>query len=408
MPVRTLLFDLDDTLLGNSLDTFLPAYITSLAAHLAGTLRVPPQTLANELVAGAQAMFANVDPGRTLEQAFADHFYPATHLQPESVLPRIESYYADEFGALRSGTTEIPEARAMMQWAFHSGLEVAIATNAFFPRSAVLQRLHWAGIGIGEFPYSLVTTYEFMHFAKPRPEYFAETLTWLDRRADEALVIGNDWSQDMAPAQAIGLNSYWIAPRTAQPPSEDYSLLAGQGTLADFFKWARDSNCLDSLPAHPATPRAVRAQQAASLAVLQTVAAGLTEKQWRRRPADDEWSATEIMCHLRDVEVEVNQPRLIRIVADSNPFISAVDSDPWAVERHYQTQSGPEALAAFADARRATLSMLDLLSPADWERPARHAIFGPTTAQELLTFTNEHDRLHLRQMRENLKPEVGG
>ncbi len=400
MPVRALLFDLDDTLLGNSLDTFLPAYITSLAAHLADL--VPPQTLANELAAGAQAMFTNGGPGRTLEQAFADHFYPAVNLRPEAVKPRIESFYADKFGALRSKTTVIPEARTMMQWAFDAGLEVAIATNAFFPRSAVLQRLEWAGVGIGEFPYSLVTTYEFMHFAKPHPEYFAEMLAWLDRRPDEVLMIGNDWPQDIAPAHAMGLNAFWIAPRAARPPAGAYSQLAGQGTLADFFKWARDSNCLDSLPSHPATPRSVRAQQAASLAVLQTTAASLTEKQWRRRPADNEWSATEIMCHLRDVEVEVNQPRLMRIVEESNPFISAVDSDPWAVARNYNAQSGPEALAAFAEARRATLSTLDQLSPADWERPARHALFGPTTAQELLSFTNEHDRLHLRQIRENL------
>lgn len=402
MPVRTLLFDLDDTLLVNSLDTFLPAYITSLATHLADTLRVPPQTLANELAAGAQAMFANADPGRTLEQAFADHFYPAIHLRPETIQPRIESYYADKFGALRRGTTRIPEARTMMRWAFDSGLEVAIATNAFFPRSAVLQRLDWAGVGIGEFPYSLVTTYEFMHFAKPRPEYFAEMLSWLDRRPDEVLMIGNDWSQDIAPAHALGINTYWIAPRTARPPAGGVSLLAGQGTLAEFFQWARDSNCLDSLPTHPATPRSVRAQQAAFLAVLQTVAAGLTKQQWRRRPAEDAWSITEIVCHLRDVEVEVNHPRLMRIIEESNPFISAVDSDPWATTRQYQTQSGPEALAVFADARRATLALLDQFSSADWVRPARHALFGPTTAQELLTFTNEHDRLHLRQMRGNL------
>ncbi len=400
MPVRTLLFDLDDTLLGNNLDTFLPAYITSLAAHLADLL--PPQTLANELTAGAQAMFANVDPGRTLEQAFADHFYPAVNLRPEAVKPRIASFYAEKFGALRSETTLIPEARTMMQWAFDAGLEVAIATNAFFPRSAILQRLDWAGVGIEEFPYSLVTTYEFMHFAKPRPEYFAEILSWLDRRPDEVLMIGNDWPHDITPAHAMGLNAFWIAPRAARPPAGAYSQLAGQGPLADFYKWARDSNCLDSLPAHPATPRSVRAQQAASLAVLLTVAAALTEKQWWRRPADEEWSVTEIMCHLRDVEVEVNQPRLMRITEESNPFISAVDSDPWAVARNYHAQSGPEALAVFADARRATLSLLDQFSPADWERPARHAIFGPTTAQELLTFTNEHDRLHLRQMRENL------
>src|SRR5574341_812870 len=47
------------------------------------------------------------------------------------------------------------------------------------------------------------------------------------------------------------------------------------------------------------------------------------------------------------------------------------------------------------------LALLDGLSPADWQRPARHAVFGPTTLQELLAITIiEHDRLHLRQLKE--------
>jgi hypothetical protein len=44
------------------------------------------------------------------------------------------------------------------------------------------------------------------------------------------------------------------------------------------------------------------------------------------------------------------------------------------------------------------MSLLEQLSPADWERTARHAIFGPTHLRELIAITAGHDQLHVRQM----------
>jgi hypothetical protein len=35
---------------------------------------------------------------------------------------------------------------------------------------------------------------------------------------------------------------------------------------------------------------------------------------------------------------------------------------------------------------------------AEWSRPARHAIFGPTTLQELAGFMAGHDRAHVQQV----------
>ena len=46
--LKAILFDLDDTLLGNSMETFMPAYFQTLAhsvAHL-----IPPKRLLSELM----------------------------------------------------------------------------------------------------------------------------------------------------------------------------------------------------------------------------------------------------------------------------------------------------------------------------------------------------------------------
>jgi len=49
------------------------------------------------------------------------------------------------------------------------------------------------------------------------------------------------------------------------------------------------------------------------------------------------------------------------------------------------------------------VSLLQTLAAEDWQRPARHAIFGPTRLQELVSITAAHDRVHMGQVYELLK-----
>ena len=101
---------------------------------------------------------------------------------------------------------------------------------------------------------------------------------------------------------------------------------------------------------------------------------------------------------MRDVEREVDQPRIRQILAEDEPFIPAQMPDEWAKTRSYQTQDGMVALTEFTAARIQTLEMLSGLAPTQWSRKARHSILGPTTLQELVGFNAEHDRLHIQQV----------
>jgi hypothetical protein len=69
-----ILFDLDDTLLANPMDTFVPAYFRALTSFMADEL--PPRLLIDQLLHATRAMDSNDDPARTNEQAFADAFFP--------------------------------------------------------------------------------------------------------------------------------------------------------------------------------------------------------------------------------------------------------------------------------------------------------------------------------------------
>jgi FMN phosphatase YigB (HAD superfamily) len=397
MPITTLLFDLDGTLLDNDTDKFIPVYLKLFASHVAPQL--PPEKFVAELLSGTRQMITNNDFRFTLEEKFGAHFYPAMDVAKEKIEPTLNEFYEKRFGELRGETKVIPSARVAAEWAAQNRLKVGIATNALFPRSAILQRLDWANMGAHEFNYGLITTFEFMHFAKPSPEYYAETLAWMDSRPEETLMIGNEWKNDIAPAYQVGINTFWVAPRSTHPPAETASPV-GQGNLTEFVEWA-NNDCLNVIKPLPISSRAARAQVAAIPSVMIEIT---KHANWKKHP-QEEWSLTEIACHLRDVEIEINQPRLRKILSEANPFIAAIDSDEWALPRGYAVQDGAAAFAAFVEARRETLTLLDGLADADWKRTARHGAFGPTTLQELVSFTVEHDRTHLRQMRELV--EVG-
>lgn len=237
--MRALLLDLDNTLLENHMDRFIPAYMAAVGEYMAD--RFPPEVFIKHLMQATRAMLLKSDPTRTNKEAFDAVFFPLIQRSPEEMEPLFDDFYATRFPLLRSLTRPNPEARPLIEWAFAQGYQVAIATNPLFPLTAIEQRLEWAGVPVEDFPYHLITSYEHMHAAKPQPAYFREIAQRLGRQVEECVMVGDDWEQDIRPAMAIGMPAYWVADGD-QPPPEGEPAPAGQGSLSDFGRWIRAKN----------------------------------------------------------------------------------------------------------------------------------------------------------------------
>lgn len=387
----TLLFDLDGTLLDTNLDAFVPAYFQKLAAHLSA--RIPPDTLVKYLMLGTRAMMLSEDPTLTLNQVFDKNFYPFLGVTREEMQDEIESFYDNVFPSLQEIAKPIPGVIEMIEWAFDAGHRVVIATSPLFPRKAVDHRLRWAGLSPEKYPFHLITSYEHFHFLKPHAAYFAEVLGFLGWPDGPILMVGNDVEQDLVPAAALGLATY----HALDTSSKDGFNATGHGLISELRSWLEATPPDSLLPAYT-SPTSILAQLRSTPAVLAGLLEYVPASAWTHRPAESEWSATEILCHMRDVEREVDQPRIDLILSQDEPFIAGQDPDTWAVERNYNAQTGQDALHDFTSARLGTLEKISGLSPAQWSRKTRHAIFGPTSLQELVSFNAEHDRLHIRQL----------
>jgi HAD superfamily hydrolase (TIGR01549 family) len=227
--IKSILFDLDGTLLDSTMDTFLPKYLEALVLRMAHL--VPPHRFVEQLMSSTRVMTGNTDPARTNRQVFMEDFFPKVGHPPEVLMPIFDEFYAHDFGQLRIYTRARPEARLIMGEVFAQDYTVVIATSPVFPLTAIEQRLKWAGVR--DFDYALITSYENMHACKPHLAYYREILDKIGCRAEECLMVGDSFEDDIAPAKRSGIRSFWVV--DAKPDVTKRTLQPDwQGTLADF------------------------------------------------------------------------------------------------------------------------------------------------------------------------------
>ena len=230
----TLLLDLDDTLLENDVNVFLPAYLQSFSQYVSHL--IPPEIFIQSLITGTQLMMENNQPNSTLKEVFEAYFYQITGVERDEFEILADEFYASIYPELKKSMKVIPAAINLVEAAFNRGYRVVIATNPLFPKTAIDQRLSWAGLHRDRFNFELVTTYENSHFAKPNPSYFAEILGKLGWSDDRYLVVGNDLEHDIFPANVLGLPTYWIDQPEISPATELETQMA-RGGLGNFSAW---------------------------------------------------------------------------------------------------------------------------------------------------------------------------
>ncbi len=232
--IKTILFDLDGTLLPIDTDAFVRQYMRALGAY-AGHL-VPPAELVKHVWAATGEMIRNTDPGLTNAEVFANAFFPRVGVDREALMPVFDAFYREQFPALRSTCTGLPGiARSVVETALERGYEVVLATNPLFPRMAIEERMRW--IEVDDLPWRLITVYEEMHACKPHPQYYAEVLERIGRAPGECLMVGNDVQEDGAAA-GLGIDVFFVTDYLidreglALPPGRSGTLAALRTLLA--------------------------------------------------------------------------------------------------------------------------------------------------------------------------------
>ncbi|NPV70459.1 MAG: HAD family hydrolase [Firmicutes bacterium] len=146
-------------------------------------------------------------------------------------MPVFQEFYAADFPRLRRHSNPDPLAARVVQAAVDAGMRTVLATNPLYPRAAIVERLEWAGISPDLF--DLITTYEHMHFCKPRPEYYREICSIIGCEPHECLMVGNDVDEDLVAAGA-GMKTFLVNTAVRNRNSVQY-VADYEGSLADLL-----------------------------------------------------------------------------------------------------------------------------------------------------------------------------
>ncbi len=387
--IKAVLLDLDNTLLHNPDMAFATQYL-SLADHYFEQCWQFPK-LSQVILKTIQAMSMQHPPFLTNAEVAIALIAKAVGRPSSDVQAVFDNFYQTVYPQLQSCIDPLGDIAAnLVHHLQEQGYALVIATNPIYPAEAVRQRLAWAGVPDDFKFYSLVTHAENMHFAKPDPAYYAEIVARVGVEPDEAIMIGDNLKNDIAPAQQAGLQTYQIDP------------LALEGSLKNFLVSYSAREKLDALPTRPLNPVMIEPELRGNIGALFGTFSHVQPHYWNQHPDPNEWSPIQILCHLVESEKQVQRPRLERILAENNPFLVSPPSPAGPHEAIPCDQDGTRVAMQFAENREQTIQWLQNLHPRDWQRTARHSIFGPTSLLEMAHFTAQHDRLHINQLCQTL------
>lgn len=127
---------------------------------------------------------------------------------------------------------------------------------------------------------------------------------------------------------------------------------------------------------------------------------GLDPVQLQTKLSEENWSANEILAHLR-VCAEVWGKSIVAMITQNQPTLRYVSPRTVAKKRNYATQEYQTSLHAFSTQRSELLHQLTLLDHASWSRGATFT--GTTRGREQTIYgyvqrMTDHEAEHLAQM----------
>lgn len=231
--IKTILFDLDGTLLPMDQDKFIQSYLGRMARKMAPH-GYEPASLAKAIWKGTAAMVAN-DGACTNETLFWKVFSDTLGRDARKDEPLFREYYETDFQLVKDDCGFDPRASEIIDEIRSMGYQIALATNPLFPAIATESRTRWAGLRPEDF--ALITTYENSCHCKPNLDYYRDILAILNHRPEECVMVGNDVGEDMIAAE-LGMQVFLLTDNLINKDDRDISRYP-QGSFPELLAFIR-------------------------------------------------------------------------------------------------------------------------------------------------------------------------
>jgi hypothetical protein len=162
---------------------------------------------------------------------------------------------------------------------------------------------------------------------------------------------------------------------------------------------------------------ALKSLQATHDAFLKSIA-GLSEKQWKFKPAPDRWSVAEVAEHIavsestifgmvqkimtspatpeKRAEDKMTDEQILRMIPDRSHKAQAPEflkpTNRWATQA--------ELTKAFEESRKATMDYVSTTNDDPRDHFGPHPVFGPLDAYQWILLISAHSERHTKQIEE--------
>ena len=151
---------------------------------------------------------------------------------------------------------------------------------------------------------------------------------------------------------------------------------------------------------HPLTTEQILAMLAAAPQHIAGVTASLAPAQLHTAPASGEWSANDVLAHLRS-GADMWGSCMAAILAQDKPVLRAINPRTWIESTDYPDQEFGPSLHAYTAQRRELLTVLEPLTPQQWSRTATVKGAGKTLTRSVQFYAQwlaKHERPHIKQI----------
>ena len=159
------------------------------------------------------------------------------------------------------------------------------------------------------------------------------------------------------------------------------------------------------MPAKPRTAEQIVTLLAAAPVRIAEVTAGMAPADLRTAPAPAEWSANDVLAHLRAC-ADVWGDCIAVMLAEDSPTIRAINPTTWIDRTDYRELEFAPSLHAFTEQRAALRRVLEPLSADGWSRGGTVTGAGRPLTRTVLSYARwmaEHERPHLKQIQRTVE-----
>lgn len=138
---------------------------------------------------------------------------------------------------------------------------------------------------------------------------------------------------------------------------------------------------------------------------IAAVTEGLASAQLHTAPAPGEWSATEVLAHMRSC-ADVWGNCIEVMLAQETPTIRAINPTTWIKQTNYREQEFHASLQAFTQQRTDLLAVLEPLTTEAWSREATVTGAGKPLVRSVWFYAQwlaTHERPHVKQIERIVK-----